>query len=91
MGNNLKKDYIPTVFEDYIVDVNFGKKKLQLRIRDTAGQEDYDRLRPLSYDDVDVAVVCYDVQNLDSFENIEVKISSEMGRELCMPLELFVL
>merc|ERR1719259_986595 len=43
MGNNLKKDYIPTVFEDYIVDVNFGKKKTPVKNPRYRGSR---RLRP---------------------------------------------
>ena len=36
-----------------------------------AGQEDYDRLRPLSYPQTDVFFVCYDIANRTSFENIK--------------------
>jgi GTPase SAR1 family protein len=37
---------------------------------DTAGQEDYDRLRPFSYSDTDVMVVCYALDNPDSLANV---------------------
>ena len=36
-------------------------------------QEDYDRLRPLSYPQTDVMFVCFSIENVDSFENIESK------------------
>ena len=39
----------------------------------TAGQEDYDRLRPLSYPMTDVFVVCFDVSRRASFENVRNK------------------
>ena len=35
--------------------------KAELALWDTAGQEDYDRLRPLSYPETDVIVICYAV------------------------------
>lgn len=38
-----------------------------------AGQEDYDRLRPLSYPDTDVILMCFSVDNSDSLENIQSK------------------
>ena len=40
---------------------------------DTAGQEDYDRLRPLSYPQTDVFLVCFAVTSPSSFKNVEEK------------------
>jgi small GTP-binding protein len=37
--------YFPTVFETAVVDVNMCGKSVALELWDTAGQEDYDRLR----------------------------------------------
>ena len=39
-----------------------------------AGQEDYDRLRPLSYPDTDVLLICYSVDSPDSLENVPEKV-----------------
>ena len=44
---------------------------------DTAGQEEYDRLRPLSYDNVDVIVICYDVTTQASYDNVMVRWAPE--------------
>ena len=44
----------------------------------TAGQEDYDRLRPLSYPQTDVFLLCYAVNNRASFLNTKDKWSSEV-------------
>ena len=46
--NNFPHEYVPTVFENYTVSVTSGRQTCQLRLFDTAGQEDFDRLRPLS-------------------------------------------
>lgn len=40
------------------------------------GQEDYDRLRPLSYPQTDVFLVCFSVVSPSSFENVKEKVSS---------------
>ena len=40
---------------------------------DTAGQEDYDRLRPLSYPQTDVFLVCYSIISRSSYENVRTK------------------
>lgn len=42
------------------------------------GQEDYDRLRPLSYPDTDVILMCFSVDNRDSLENIQAKWEPEV-------------
>lgn len=74
--------YVPTVFETHVADVQVGGKTVELALWDTAGQEDYDRLRPLSYPDTDVILVCYSVDNPDSFQNVAEKWVPEI-RHFC--------
>ena len=50
-----------------------GGEPYTLGLFDTAGQEDYDRLRPLSYPQTDVFLVCYSVVSPSSFENVKEK------------------
>lgn len=52
--------------------------KVELALWDTAGQEDYDRLRPLSYPDTDVILMCFSVDSPDSLENIPEKWTPEV-------------
>jgi small GTP-binding protein len=49
-------------------------KHVELGLWDTAGVEDYDRLRPLSYPDSHVVLICFDIGNPDSLENVEEKV-----------------
>lgn len=46
---------------------------VSLGLWDTAGQEDYDRLRPLSYPQTDVFLICFSVTSPSSFENVTSK------------------
>nr|XP_024000350.1 rho-related GTP-binding protein RhoF isoform X2 [Salvelinus alpinus] len=65
--------YAPSVFEKYVTTVKYGGKEIRLNLYDTAGQDDYDRLRPLSYQNANLVLVCYDVTNPTSFENVLIK------------------
>lgn len=51
---------------------------MELALWDTAGQEDYDRLRPLSYPDTNVILMCFSVDSPDSLENIPEKWTPEV-------------
>ena len=67
--------YVPTVFENYVADVEVDGKRVELALWDTAGQEDYDRLRPLSYPDSHVILICFAVDSPDSLDNVQEKVS----------------
>ena len=69
------EDIIPLfqVFDNYAVTVMIGGEPYTLGLFDTAGQEDYDRLRPLSYPQTDVFLVCFSVVSPSSFENVKEK------------------
>lgn len=65
-------------------------KHVELALWDTAGQEDYDRLRPLSYPDSHVILICYAIDSPDSLENITEKWAAEV-RHFCNDLPVLLI
>ncbi len=62
------------IFGDYHVDIDVNGKPYSLTLYDTAGQEDFDRLRPLSYPNSDAFLMLFSVAQPTSLENITEKV-----------------
>lgn len=71
--NHFPCNYVPTVFDNYSANITVNGIPFAVGLWDTAGQEDYDRLRPLSYPATDVFVLCFDVANRSSFQSVTGK------------------
>lgn len=65
------------MFENYITQTTHraSGKTVELALWDTAGQEEYDRLRPLSYPETDLLFVCFAIDCPASLENVIDKVS----------------
>lgn len=79
---DLLQKYVPTVFENYITTVEHkhSGKGVELALWDTAGQEEYDRLRPLSYPETDLLFVCFAIDCPNSLENVLDKVRRQSMR-----------
>lgn len=89
--NSFPQDYIPTVFDNYSTTIVLPEgatgpdqesQIFKLNLWDTAGQEEYDRLRPLSYPQTDIFLVCFSVVERSSLRNVTDKWYPEI-RENC--------
>jgi Ras-related C3 botulinum toxin substrate 1 len=68
---NFPEEYVPTVFDNYSAERVLDGQSYELGLWDTAGGEDYPRLRPLSYPNTDVFLLLFSVDDsLTSFEDI---------------------
>lgn len=76
--NAYPEDYVPTVFDNYQANIMVDNKQVAVGLWDTSGQEDYDRLRPLSYPSTDIFLLCFAVDSIASYENVKNKWYPEL-------------
>ena len=67
------------MFENYVTLVTFEGKLVELALWDTAGQEEYDRLRPLSYPESDVILIVFSIDFPVSLANVQDKVSHPLA------------
>ncbi|KAL3621384.1 Rho GTPase protein rac1 [Castilleja foliolosa] len=77
-SNTFPSDYVPTVFDNFSANVVVDGNTVNLGLWDTAGQEDYNRLRPLSYRGADVFILSFSLISKASYENISKKWIPEL-------------
>ncbi|PSR74229.1 Rac-like GTP-binding protein [Actinidia chinensis var. chinensis] len=72
-SNTFPTDYVPIVFDNFSANVVVDGSTVNLGLWDTTGQEDYRRLRPLSYRGADIFILAFSLISKASYENISKK------------------
>ena len=81
--NRFPVDYVPTIFDNFTTGVEVDGRLISFALWDTAGQEEYARLRSLSYPETDVFLICFSVTSQASLENVRTKWATELNH--CCP------
>nr|XP_033811651.1 rho-related GTP-binding protein RhoU-like [Geotrypetes seraphini] len=80
--NGYPTRYIPTAFDDFSAVVQVDETPVRLQLCDTAGQDEFDKLRRFCYPKADVFMLCFSVVGPSSFQNISEKWIPEI-RQHC--------
>ena len=73
--NTFPQDYIPTVFDNYSINVMVDSKQINLGLWDTAGQERFRTLTASYYRGAQGIIIVYDVTDRETFDNVRTWIS----------------
>jgi len=74
------QDYVPTVFDNYNAVVMWDGRPVNLGLWDTAGQDDFEAMRPMSYDGADIFLIFFAIDNPVSFQNVKHKWFPEITK-----------
>jgi len=77
-NNTFPQEYVPTVFDNYNTAIMVNGTPYNIGLWDTAGQEEYDRLRALCYPQTDIFLMEFSVISPSSFENIKIRWYPEL-------------
>nr|KAG5708474.1 hypothetical protein BaRGS_026201 [Batillaria attramentaria] len=80
---------VPTIFDNYVGDVEVDGQKVKVDLHDTAGVDVYDRLRQLSYNETDAVVVCFSIDSHVTFQNVQQKWTPEV-RHYCRDVPIIL-
>jgi len=73
-SKSFPKEYTPTIFDNYNTVITVEDKPYNLGLWDTAGQEEYDKMRTVSYPHTDVFVLCFSLVQPNSFDNVKNRV-----------------
>uniref|UniRef100_UPI00398ECE8A ras homolog family member Ub n=1 Tax=Pristiophorus japonicus TaxID=55135 RepID=UPI00398ECE8A len=80
--NGYPTKYVPTAFDDFSAVVQVDGTPIRLQLCDTAGQDEFDKLRHFCYHKTDVFLLCFSVVSPSSFQNVTEKWMAEI-RQHC--------
>jgi len=80
--NSFPGEYVPTVFDNYNANAMVDGIPVNLGLWDTAGSDEYNTLRPLSYPGTDVFIICFSVFAPLSFEAVIKKWFPEIRQHM---------
>lgn len=76
VSGDFPEAYVPTVCDVCTIDIDVDGKQSESSLWDTAGgQQDYARLRLLTYNSCDVVMICFAIDSPVSLQNVQENVS----------------
>jgi small GTP-binding protein len=82
VNNAFPTNYTPTIFDNCTQKTVYKNQPVNLGLWDTAGEENYNLLRPLSYPQTNVFLVCFSIIDRKSFDNVSIKWVPEITQHV---------
>jgi len=79
----------PELYNEYVAKIEIYGKYVGLGLVVMAGQEDYDRARPLWYPGSHAILICFAIDSPDSLDNVQLKWIPEV-RHFCSGLPVIL-
>ncbi|KAJ4461785.1 putative rho family small GTPase [Paratrimastix pyriformis] len=89
-NNIFPEDHVPTVFDDYSANCVLDEHAYSLGLWDTAGQDEYNKMRPFSYNQTHVFLACFSCADKNTLENVKMKWIPEVRAHVQDPLIMMV-
>jgi small GTP-binding protein len=83
-------EYVPTVYDNSSTRVTIGATEVDLQLWDTAGQEELETIRCLSYPSTDLFLICFSVSEGTSLANVRTQWLPELVRYVGNPKVMLV-
>ncbi|KAI5172422.1 Ras-like protein gene family, member A [Nematocida sp. LUAm3] len=83
------ESYVPTIVDNFVSKERVGDQEVLLTLWDTSGQDEYDALRPLSYSNANLIIICYSIEKKDMLGSVEEKWITEVNN-LCKNVPYFL-
>ena len=71
ISDSLPTSYKPTSFDKFLVTREISGTLYNLVVWDTSGSPNFDTVRPLSYGEADVFIVCFKVNSYSSYSTVQ--------------------
>ncbi|EFC43873.1 rho family small GTPase [Naegleria gruberi] len=89
-NDKFTEEYLPTVFDNYSCSVKVDGNIVNLGLWDSAGQESFDSIRPLSYPGTQTFLMCFSTVIPASYENVKLKWCPEV-RHHCKDVPILLI
>jgi len=86
--NDVPCDYKPTGFDKFFTAQDIRGRMVSFTVWDTSGSSNYDSVRPLSYSEADIFIICFKVSDPVSLYNVKSRWILEIQKHSSAPIIL---